>query len=159
MNGVKTEWGQILGVWYEWMRIPSWFEPPSMEYVTAEYRLTPDKSHIQIVNRGINLLGLPQQSFGKAVVDSSRLGVLKVTFFEPFTSDYIVLNHKFQSDYDILIVGSNDKKLLWLLTRKPLPPNKSFFAQLQQHVINTALQFGYSPTTLQQLQITPRPFH
>lgn len=150
--GVETDWKKYLGRWWEQARVPSWFENQFASDVTADYTLMPDGS-IRIVNAATDLLlGTRTSVVGRARVDLSRSGTLRVSFFPPFESDYIVLGHGCADPnaYDCAVVGTQDRKHLWFLTRTPHCTNAQL-AMMKQ----IAIQKGYGPT-LFHLQQTPK---
>ena len=55
---------------------------------------------------------------GKAkVVDKNTNAKLKVTFFWPFYGDYWII--KVGNEYDYAVVGTPNRKYLWILSRTP----------------------------------------
>ena len=106
------------GQWYEIARLDNRFEK-GMEAITANYSLR-DDGGVEVLNRGYLVEEKSWRSaMGKAYfIDDSSVGHLKVSFFGPFYSSYIVfgLDH---DDYEYAFVTSSDKSYLWLLARKP----------------------------------------
>ena len=103
------------GLWYEIARLPNRFEK-NLECVTARYTLDA-KGKVIVENSGYNTKSLDMESItGKAwVPDSTTPGVLKVRFFWPFAGDYYVID--VDEDYQTALVGSPDRKYLWILSR------------------------------------------
>lgn len=109
---------RYLGVWYEIGRLPNSFEKECVA-VTATYASRPD-GKIDVLNqcRRKTFDGPIKKARGKAwVVDSATNAKLKVQFFFPFSGDYWIL--ELGSDYDYAVVGTPDRKLLWILCREP----------------------------------------
>ena len=122
-----------LGTWYEIARLDNRFEA-GMSQVTANYSMNPDGS-VRVVNRGFvdN-----SQSWEEAVgiasfVENPNSGHLKVSFFGPFYSSYVVF--KLTPDYSLSYVTGNDRNYLWLLSRTPQVDESSktaFIAEVRE---------------------------
>ncbi len=109
---------RYLGRWYETARYQHSFEK-NIVGATAEYSLLPD-GRVQVVNSGFKKTLDGAYTSVKAVAwrpDASKPGALKVKFFGLFTSDYLVFG--LADDYSWAVVGNNDRKFLWFLTREP----------------------------------------
>ena len=113
---------RYLGLWYEIARLPMWAEDYGARDITAEYALK-DDGRIRVVNRCIAEDGQIEEAEGEAhVVEGSGNAKLEVTFLPkalrwlPFTKgDYWIL--KLDADYNVALVGTPDRKYLWLLAR------------------------------------------
>lgn len=112
---------RYLGTWFEICRLPMKWEDETASDITATYSLNEDGS-IKVDNRCLNAEGEPTQSLGHATAVDDTKAKLKVTFLPkllrwiPFTDgDYWVF--KLDPDYRIALVGSPDRKFLWLLSR------------------------------------------
>ena len=105
--------GRFLGTWYEISRFDHSFER-GMDYCTAEYTLNTDGT-LTVLNSGLKN-GKYKSSRGKAKVTGTT-GLLRVSFFGPFYSDYRVL--MLDDDYRFALVGSRKDKYLWILSREP----------------------------------------
>lgn len=109
---------QYQGKWYEIARLDHSFER-DLEDVTADYTINDDGS-VTVINRGFN----PQdeqwsEAQGTAkFVDSNNVGHLKVSFFGPFYSSYVVFGLD-QQDYQYAYVSGYNNEYLWLLARTP----------------------------------------
>lgn len=106
-----------LGKWYEIARLDHAFER-GLERVTAEYSLREDGG-IQVTNRGYaSESGEWKEALGKAYfVDREDEAHLKVSFFGPFYSSYVVFD--LEPDYRYAFVSGYEKSYLWLLARTP----------------------------------------
>ena len=104
---------RYLGVWYEIARFDHSFER-DMDNVIAEYLLR-DDGKIDVINSGIKN-GKYKVAYGKAKL-TDEPGVLRVSFFGPFYSDYRVL--MVDDDYEYALVGGKNDKYLWILSRNP----------------------------------------
>lgn len=110
-----VELEKYLGKWYEIAHLPAKFQEGCDE-TTATYTLLKDGS-ISVLNQSIKN-GKIKQAKGKAkVVDKNSNAKLKVTFVWPFYGDYWIL--KLGDNYDYSIVGTPNRKYLWILSRTP----------------------------------------
>lgn len=106
-----------LGKWYEIARLDHSFER-GLTNVTAEYELREDGG-VTVINRGYSKEKQSwKQAEGKAYfVDEPSIGHLKVSFFGPFYSSYIVFY--LDKNYDYAFISGYNHDYLWLLSRKP----------------------------------------
>jgi apolipoprotein D and lipocalin family protein len=117
-----VELEKYLGKWYEIAHLPAKFQEGCDE-TTATYTLLKDGS-ISVLNQSIKN-GKMKQAKGKAkVVDKNSNAKLKVTFFWPFYGDYWIL--KLGDNYDYSIVGTPNRKYLWILSRTPQMDDKLY---------------------------------
>jgi len=108
---------RYLGTWYEIARFQHRFEK-DLVAVKAEYSLR-DDGRIQVVNSGLKYSLDGPVSRVKAIAyrpDDSIPGALKVRFFGLFNADYLVFGLD-DVDYQWALVGSNNRKYLWFLSR------------------------------------------
>jgi lipocalin len=128
--------------------VPSWFEPQSARLVTADYAVMPD-GYVQVTNSYTDKRGHRHSAGARARPDpAGRPGVLRVSFFPPFESDYVVIHHGCEqpAGYDCAVVAS--KNNLWFLTRNPRPTTKQMMTMR-----NAAIRAGLP---VNRLQVTPR---
>ena len=109
----SVDLNRYLGYWYELARFDHPFER-GLEYVMAHYSLRED-GKIDVLNTGIKD-GRAEDAKGIAKTTSVP-GLLRVSFFGPFYSDYYILD--LASDYSYSVVGSSSPKYLWILSRTP----------------------------------------
>ena len=114
---------RYLCTWFEIARLPMRHEPEDYTDITAHYSLQ-DNGKVRVRNRALDGKGELQESVGEAAVVGSGNSKLQVTFLPeglrwiPFTrGDYWIL--KLDPDYANALVGSRDRKYLWLLSRRP----------------------------------------
>lgn len=117
------ELNKYLGRWYEICRLPLRWEDETATDITATYSLNDDGS-VRVDNRCFDEDGKPSQAIGEAVPVDDANSRLKVTFLPefvrwvPFTKgDYWVL--KIDAAYRTSLVGTPDRKYLWVLSRQP----------------------------------------
>ena len=106
-----------LGKWYEIARLDHPFER-GLSNISADYTLQNDGS-IQVLNQGWNEEdGAWQQAIGTAkFADSQDKGHLKVSFFGPFYSSYVV--YYLEADYSVALVSGYNRDYMWILSRTP----------------------------------------
>lgn len=121
---------RYLGKWYEIARLDHAFER-GLSHVTAEYHLRSDGG-IEVTNRGFsNTENKWKEASGKAYfVGKRNTGHLKVSFFGPFYSSYIIFDLD-KDDYRYAYVTGYNKSFLWFLSREPIvsPSAKERFVQ------------------------------
>ncbi|MDQ9090256.1 lipocalin family protein [Pseudoalteromonas haloplanktis] len=130
---------QYQGKWYEIARLDHSFER-GLENVTANYVINEDGS-VTVLNRGFNAQDNEwSEAQGKAqFVASNNEGHLKVSFFGPFYSSYVVFGLD-QQDYQYAYVSGYNTDYLWLLARTPQVSEQriaDFKAAAQQRGFNT----------------------
>jgi apolipoprotein D and lipocalin family protein len=142
---------RYLGRWYEICRLPLRWEDETASDITATYSLNDDGT-VRVDNRCFDEDGQPSQAIGEAAPVDDAKSRLKVTFLPqyvrwiPFTKgDYWVL--KIDSDYRTALVGTPDRKYLWILSRQP-----QISETIKDEYLAEARQQGFDLTNL----ITPR---
>jgi apolipoprotein D and lipocalin family protein len=130
---------KYLGKWYEIAHLPARFQDGCMD-TTATYTLSDDGS-ISVLNE-CRRRGKVKRAKGKAkVADTTSGAKLKVTFFWPFYGDYWIIN--LGTDYEYAVVGTPNRKYLWILSRTP-QMDDSLFSQL----IDSVRSKGFDVTKL-----------
>lgn len=136
------------GVWYEIARLPAWFEKSCASDVTAEYRPRPD-GRIDVINRCRESDGTMKQATGVARrVDGRPPSVLKVRFAPAFLTwlpqvwgDYQIIS--LAPDYSLAMVGTPDRKYLWILARSPQVDQRAV-----QALLDDARAQGFDVSTI-----------
>lgn len=110
-----------LGTWYEIARLDHSFER-GLSNVSAQYSFNEDGS-INVINRGWDQ---EEQQWSEAIgkakfVNDSDVGHLKVSFFGPFYSSYVVFY--LESDYSTALVSGYSRDYFWILSRSPQLPD------------------------------------
>jgi apolipoprotein D and lipocalin family protein len=105
------------GQWFEIARLENRFEK-GLEGVTATYDITPEGT-ISVINEGLSTEdGTVKRAEGRATwVDDPAVGHLKVSFFGPFYSSYVIF--ELAPDYSYAFVTGYSRDYLWLLARTP----------------------------------------
>ncbi len=139
-----VELEKYLGKWYEIAHLPAKFQEGCDE-TTATYTLSKDGS-ISVLNQ-CTKNGKMKQAKGKAkVVDKNSNAKLKVTFFWPFYGDYWII--KLGNNYDYSVVGTPDRKYLWILSRTPQMDDK-LYSQLIEYAKSKGFEVNKLIKTLQ----------
>jgi len=139
-----VELEKYLGKWYEIAHLPAKFQEGCNE-TTATYTLSKDGS-ISVLNQSIKN-GKMKQAKGKAkVVDRKSNAKLKVTFFWPFYGDYWII--ALGNDYDYAVVGTPNRKYLWILSRTPQMDDK-LYSQLIEYAKSKGFDVNKLIKTLQ----------
>ncbi len=124
-----VELEKYLGKWYEIARLPAKFQEDCDE-TTATYTLLKD-GRISVINE-CTKNGKIKKAKGKAkIVEKSSNAKLKVTFFWPFYGDYWII--KLGNNYNYSVVGTPDRKYLWILNRTPQMDDK-LYSQLTEYI-------------------------
>lgn len=108
---------RYLGTWYEIARLDHPFER-GMNQVTATYSPREDGG-ITVINRAYKTGKQVWTDIqGKAyLVGDPAVGHLKVSFFGPFYSSYVIFD--LAADYQTAYVAGFNHNYLWLLSRSP----------------------------------------
>lgn len=136
-NTVVTNFdlNRYLGDWYEIARFDHSFER-GMAHAKASYTLRKD-GKVDVLNTGLKN-GKPSQAKGVAKLTETP-GLLRVSFWGPFYSDYRVM--LLDEDYQHALVGSGSDDYLWILSRTPqiTPETKAkILAEAQSRGYDTA---------------------
>ena len=104
---------RYLGSWYEIARLDHPFER-GMDYVKAHYMMRSD-GKISVLNTSIKD---GKMKDARGVAKTTKVpGLLRVSFFGPFFSDYRIM--MLDEDYQYVLVGGSTDKYLWILARTP----------------------------------------
>lgn len=131
------------GTWYEIGRLPMYFQRNCASDVTATYVEKTDGSGIKVINQCKSEDGSDMTAEGLAKPSDTTGSKLKVTFLPSWIrwlpvgrADYWVLAR--DNSYKTALVGTPDKKYLWLLARSP-NVSQEIYAKYRQ----IAQQQGY----------------
>ena len=109
----SVDLNRYLGNWYEIARFDHSFER-GMEYAMAHYTMR-DDGKIDVLNTGIKD-GRAEDAKGIAKT-TNQPGLLRVSFFGPFFSDYRIM--MLDENYQYVLVGGSTNRFLWILSRTP----------------------------------------
>ena len=136
----KVDLLRYVGIWYEIAKYPNRFQRGCL-CTTATYALKPN-GKVAVVNRCRTADGKTREAKGWAkVMDPSTNAKLKVTFFWPFFGDYWILD--LDEDYTRVLVGSPDRRYLWIPSRTPRLEESAY-----QILTQRAAALGFDPTQL-----------
>jgi len=137
----RVELNRYLGQWYEIARYPNRFQKNCLES-RALYRLR-DDGDIEVINSCRDVRdGREREAKGRAwVVDQESNARLKVSFFWPFRGDYWILD--LGPSYEYAVVGTPNRKYLWILARAPVMDDELYAALLRR-----VAEQGFDPTRL-----------
>lgn len=128
---------KYIGKWYEIARYDHIFER-GLQNATATYSFLKN-GNVEVINTG-TVGDKVKTSVGKAK-KTGVPGLLRVSFFGPFYSDYRVL--MVTPDYEYALVGSKSANYLWILSREPSVP-----ADIRQAILAEAQRRGYDTSKL-----------
>ena len=138
---------RYVGTWFEIARYPAWFQRKCVGGVTATYATRPD-GRIDVTNRCRTADGISTARGIARIVDPATNAKLKVRFapgalsFLPFVwGDYWIL--ALGPDYSWALVGTPDRKYLWLLSRTPTLDDTQYRAAVDRAIAN-----GFDATRL-----------
>jgi apolipoprotein D and lipocalin family protein len=145
----SVDLSRYTGLWYELARLPVFFQKGN-ELALAEYEIN-DEGTIDLVNTALAPDDSKRSVTGTAVpVAGSNNTKLKVSidnFFAklfgspPYYGNYWIL--KLESDYGIALVGSPNRKTLWLLAKTP-----EISQEKLDNYINYAKELGFDTNNL-----------
>jgi len=135
----RVELEKYVGKWYDIAHLPFRFQEGCSD-TTATYALSGDGG-VSVLNECVRN-GKVKRAKGRAkVVDKNSGAKLKVTFFWPFYGNYWIID--LGKDYDYAVVGTPNRKYLWILSRTPQMDDK-LFSQL----IESAKSKGFDTNNL-----------
>ncbi|WP_460893916.1 lipocalin family protein [Rufibacter soli] len=127
------------GTWYEIASFPQRFQR-GCQCTQAQYTLK--EGYVEVKNtchKNGRLTGITGKAFPVAGSHNTKL---KVQFFWPLRGDYWILD--LDPDYAHVLVGTPDRKSLWILARATTLPAPVF-----QQLVQRAQQLGFDTTMLQ----------
>jgi apolipoprotein D and lipocalin family protein len=136
------------GTWYEIARLPMWFQRHCVDS-QANYTIRPD-GKIRVHNECITTSGHVEQADGIAtVIDRIANARLTVTFDNFFArlvgpsreGNYWIFD--LDPDYRTAIVGTPDRRYLWILSRTPRLDETTY-----QQLVTKAQQLGFPVSDL-----------
>lgn len=128
---------RYLGDWYEIARYDHRFER-GMDHTKASYELR-DDGKVTVKNTG-EKNGKPTEAKGVAKFTDTP-GLLRVSFWGPFYSDYRVM--LLDEGYQYALIGSGSDDYLWILSRTPQIPDAT-----KEKILTEAHRRGYDTDKL-----------
>lgn len=124
------------GQWYEIGSLPAFFQRNCT--CTQAYYSAPTDGKITVINRcrKYNAQGELSLIKGKAWSNSANNSKLRVQFFWPFSGAYWIL--KLDKQYRYVLVGTPNRRYLWILSRTPTLPENTI-----KQLLNYAKKQGY----------------
>lgn len=153
VDGLDLE--RYQGRWYEIARLPNRFQEQCVSDVTANYELL-DNGKVQVTNRCRKSDGGWMEADGIARLDASdgREAALEVRFAPRWLSlfpfvwgDYRVM--ALDREYTHALVGSQNRKYLWILARQPTIPEPLF-----KRLLSEARRQGFDVNSLERTRHT-----
>ena len=132
---------RYLGTWYEIARLDHSFER-GLSQVSANYSLLPN-GQVRVLNRGYSEQKQAWHDIeGKSTfVKSPDIGHLKVSFFGPFYSSYVITD--LDESYQYALISGYNHSYLWILARQPQIPDA-----VKQRLIAKAQTLGFDTNQL-----------
>ena len=139
----SVDLARYAGTWYEIARLPMWFQRHCIDS-KAIYTIRPD-SKIGVHNECVTDAGGLDQVDGIAtIVDANTNAKLAVTFDNFFArlvgpsrdGNYWILD--LDPDYRTALVGTQDRRYLWMLSRSPQLDEATY-----QRMVGKAQQLGF----------------
>lgn len=138
MTASHVDLQRYMGTWYEMASFPNGFQK-GCQQTRASYTL--EKNFVRVVNQCYRN-GKVTRARAKAwPVKGSGNARLKVQFFWPFKGDYWILD--VSKDYQVALVGSPNRKYLWVLSRK-----KEISVAAYESMVKKARDNGYDVSRL-----------
>lgn len=142
----KVDVSRYVGKWYAHYSLPQFFTR-KCKAQTAEYEVINEKT-ISVLNTCLKKKGVKTIT-GQAVVtnpdDNSKLIVTFNNFFTRLfrvKGDYQII--KLDSNYEYVLIGSENRKSLWIMSRSPAELPKGIEAEY----INLAKDLGFETKKL-----------
>ena len=136
------------GTWYEIARLPNWFQKGCTQS-KATYKLL-ESGDVAVRNECLTATGKPTVAFGTAsVVDKQTNAKLEVVFDSWFSRLFPFLTKGkywilyLDSQYQTVIVGTPDRKYLWIMARTPQLEEETY-----QNLVSRAQALGFAVDAL-----------
>jgi apolipoprotein D and lipocalin family protein len=135
------------GVWYEIARLPNKFQKDCVGDVTAEYTLRQD-GNLKVINscrqadkpepkKAEGVARVAEEDKGSNSILEVRFAPAILSFLSSVWGDYRIL--KVDDKYRYALVGSNDRKYLWILSR-----SKTLDDAIYKRLLTAAAEQGFS---------------
>lgn len=147
---------RYMGTWYEIARLPMPYQKQCKDDISATYSLNQDAS-VTVVNRCRTADGSYDRVKGRATSDNDSANRLHVTFLPAWLrwlpigkAPYWIL--RLDKNYRYALVGTPDRKYLWILSRTPQIDSTTY-----QNYLKTAQQQGYNTSNIIRNPGTKKP--
>jgi apolipoprotein D and lipocalin family protein len=140
----KVDLNRYAGQWYEIARYPNWFQKACAGETTATYTLLKDGG-LKVVNRCREQGGSFKSAEGAGRVASKdgsnsklevRFAPAALSWLSAVWGDYQII--ALGPDYDYAVVGTPDRKYLWILARQARLPE-----ELYRKLVALAVEQGF----------------
>ena len=142
----RVDLNRYVGTWYEIANFPRFFLAKCVADTVSEYSINNDGT-VAIENRCRTQDGGVNQAYGTATPlkgsDNTRM---EVSFVRPFSANFVVVG--LDPDYRWTVIGSVNRKSLWILSRTPQLPKPEL-----DEALSAAGAQGYP---MQQLHYIPQ---
>lgn len=158
----SVDLNKYAGTWYEIGRLPMYFQRNCASDVTATYVEKSDGSGIKVINQCKAEDGSSINAEGLAKPADATGSKLKVTFLPSWIrwlpvgrADYWILAR--DPDYKTALVGTPDKKYLWLLARSPNVSQETYakYRQIAQQQGYDLKEFKLTSQSKQTVNLIP----
>lgn len=130
------------GTWYEIAKYPNKSQKQCAGNTTATYNFKPD-GEVEIVSRCVTKDGKMDDTTGTAkVIDKQTNARLKGSFAGFSSAPYWVID--LDENYQYAVVGSPERKHLWILSRAPEMSDATY-----QKILRKIEVAGYNPAKLE----------
>jgi apolipoprotein D and lipocalin family protein len=119
---------KYLGMWRQVTASPSWFTPSDATDITASYTQT--KDGIRVVN-SYKKDGKREYATGLAAPSDKTNSKLEIKFSPFVTGNYWIIH----TDYKTALVGTPDRKYLWILRKEGYPVSKQVINRLKLRAV------------------------
>ena len=127
------------GTWHEIARYPNRFQKGCLDTFTTYSPM--ENGKVTILNHCRTDSGEKTARGTAKVVDQQTNARLKITFFWPFYGDYWIID--LGKDYEYAVVGTPNRKYLWILSRTPV-----LDLQIYNGILERMQSQGFDPARL-----------
>jgi apolipoprotein D and lipocalin family protein len=130
------------GTWYEIARMPNNFQKHCVGNTTAIFSTKRNDGEMEVLKRCLVKNGKVEQLRGETrVLNASSSAKMKVSFPKFSSDSYWIID--LEPNYQYAVVGSPDRKNLWILSRQPQMDDATY-----QQILRRIEQMGFQPNRL-----------
>jgi len=144
----SVDLSRYAGTWYEIARLPMWFQRHCVDS-KAIYSSRPDGA-VGVHNECVTDTGKVEQAEGVATVVDAKTNARLRVVFDNWFAQLVGSSHEgnywilaLEPDYRIAMVGTPDRRFLWILSRTP-----QLDEAMYRHLVERAQQLGYPVSDL-----------